>query len=403
VLHFPERVPQGGHGSFGTSAGQGAGAGFAADGENDAQDCRAVDLSGILEPMLEAVVRLAGATEAIVRPLTADGSAGAPVASVGGRGGVASAPWCAACAETVDAGSECVVRHVCGHPDRMVAAEIAQVCSHITAVPLEHRGRVVGTLSLRFDAPGRLPDAMAPMLKAAGDLLGVTLENARLTRENLRMALMAERQMMANEVHDSLAQGLTFMRMRMSLLSDAIRQRDELRAFKYWSDVDGSLTSAHRRLRELITYFRSRMDPQGLVHALAETADRFFDRTGVVLSFHNRVPDLCMPADREVEVFHIVQEALANVCRHAQARHAAITIDRRGAGYEVAVVDDGVGIAACADGGDSDDPGHYGLQIMRERAQQLGGALAVEEAPAGGTRIRLFVPAEPPRNGTTDE
>jgi two-component system nitrate/nitrite sensor histidine kinase NarX len=183
------------------------------------------------------------------------------------------------------------------------------------------------------------------------------------------------------------------MRMRMSLLSDAIRQRDELRAFKYWGDVDDSLTNAHRRLRELITYFRSRMDPQGLVHALAETADGFFDRTGVTLTFENRVPGFCLPADREVEIFHIVQEALANVCRHAHARRIDLCLDRARGGYEIAVVDDGVGMGAYAE---SDDAGHYGLAIMRERALRLGGSLAIDKAPGAGTRVRLFFPADQP-------
>ncbi len=231
------------------------------------------------------------------------------------------------------------------------------------------------------------------MLKAVGDLLGVTLENARLARENLRMTLTNERQMMANEVHDSLAQALTYMRMRMSLLSDAIRQRDELHAFKYWADVDDSLTNAHGRLRDLITYFRSRMDPQGLVHALSETADSFFDRTGVVLSFENRASDFCLPADREVEIFHIVQEALANVCRHACARHVEVSLSRGHAGYEIAVIDDGVGLGAYPEAGERDDPGHYGIAIMRERARRLGGSLTLEKAPGAGTCVRLSFPA----------
>jgi len=105
------------------------------------------------------------------------------------------------------------------------------------------------------DRPAITADAMA-----APEVAGVE-------REALRTALANERQMMANEVHDSLAQGLTYMRMRMSLLRDAIRDGDDARAFKYWNDVDTSLTHAHRRLRELITYFRSRMDPRGLLRA----------------------------------------------------------------------------------------------------------------------------------------
>ena len=260
-------------------------------------DCRDADLTEALQPMLEAVVRLAGATAATVRLVGADGAAGALVATVGRSAIAAATPWCAVCDEAVDPASECVRRHVCGTADQFVASTVTQVCRHVAVVPLEHRAHPVGTLALLFAAPCRLPAEMSLLLKAVGDLLGVTLENARLTRENLRMSLMHERQMMANEVHDSLAQALTFMRMRMSLLSDAIRQRDELRAFKYWGDVDDSLTNAHRRLRELITYFRSRMDPQGLVHALAETADGFFDRTGVTLTFENRVPEL-LPAGR---------------------------------------------------------------------------------------------------------
>ena len=140
-------------------------------------------------------------------------------------------------------------------------------------------------LNLMFDAECALPPAMTPLLQATGDLLGMTLDNARLARENLRIRLTNERHMMANEVHDSLAQGLTYMRMRMSLLRDAIRQNDELRAHKFWSDVDDTLGSSQRRLRELITYFRSRMDPQGLLHALSEISDRFLDRTGIALEF----------------------------------------------------------------------------------------------------------------------
>jgi two-component system nitrate/nitrite sensor histidine kinase NarX len=202
--------------------------------------------------------------------------------------------------------------------------------------------------------------------------------------------------MMASEVHDSLAQGLTYMRMRMSLLRDAIRQGDEVRAFKYWDDVDGALTDAHRRLRELITYFRTRMDPGGLVHALAKTSDSFLDRTGVALEFANDAADLDLPVGREVQVFHIVQEALANVCKHANARRARLALARREGGYEICVEDDGVGMPADQAAGEHGEAGHYGLAIMRERARRLGGELTVDSAPGAGTRVRLYFPAVQP-------
>ena len=351
------------------------------------------DLRDAVAPMLDAVVHFAGAAAGAIR-LSRPGRSGlAPVVVAGpgprGAGGEGVlARWCSQCAESADPASACVRSELCGHDERLPARRLESVCRHILVVPLHHAGQQVGMLDLVFDAPCELPAGMPAMLQAAGDLIGISLEKSRLADEVLRITLTNERQAMAGEVHDSIAQGLTYMRMRMSLLSDAIRQRDELRAFKYWSDVDDSLTQAHARVRELITSFRSRMDPQGLVHALTATAERFAERTGIELTFTNRAAGLRLAPAREVEVYHIVQEALANVVRHANARHASLTLDRTATGCEVVIEDDGVGLpsdaSSCSERG-----GHYGVEIMRERARRLGGEVSIESAPGRGTRVRL--------------
>jgi two-component system nitrate/nitrite sensor histidine kinase NarX len=351
--------------------------------------------------MLEAVVGMAGATAGALRVIGVDGVRLEPGIAVGlpesmGRTGAgAIAFWCGRCREAKDPESECVQSRLCGAEERFSVDLSGPACRHVVAVPLRFRGAAVGTLDLLFDTECALPPRAMPLLAATGELLGVALENARLARENLRASLVAERQTMANEVHDSLAQGLTYMRMRMSLLRDAIKQGDELRAFKYWGDVDGSLTHAHRRLRELITYFRSRMDPQGLPHALTEIAATFQDRTGVRLDYDNAIPELQLPVGREVEVFHIVQEALSNVVRHANARRARLGFARTDDGYEIVVEDDGVGLPAETAGGEAGDAGHYGIAIMCERAHRLGGELRLERIAGGGTRVRLQFPADP--------
>jgi two-component system nitrate/nitrite sensor histidine kinase NarX len=363
------------------------------------------ELEAVLEPMLGAIVRMAGANAGIVRVIGGDGSCYEPVVATGipgvagSHGAHALAAWCETCAESRDIRSECVTSKLCGHDERMARDVLGPVCKHIVAVPLRHKDHPVGTLNLMFETERALPAAMTPLLQATGDLLGMTLDNARLARENLRTCLTNERHMMANEVHDSLAQGLTYMRMRMSLLRDAIRRDDELRAHKFWSDVDDTLGNSQRRLRELITYFRSRMDPQGLLHALSETSERFLDRTGIALEFVNRVPDLCLPPEREIEVFHIVQEALANVCRHAHARTATVVLAREGDGYVIVIEDDGVGMTAYPPAGDQDEPGHYGIAIMQERARRLGGKLVLG-AVTSGTRLELHFPAAPVQDET---
>jgi two-component system nitrate/nitrite sensor histidine kinase NarX len=360
------------------------------------------ELEALLEPMLGAIVRMAGAGAGTISVTGEDRACHEPVIAVGIPGGApraahALAAWCGACAESRDAASECVRSDLCGHDERFQSDTLGPVCKHVVAVPLSHRDRRVGTLNLMFESERPLPQAMAPLLKATGDLLGMTLDNARLARENLRTSITNERQMMANEVHDSLSQGLTYMRMRMSLLRDAIRHDDELRARKFWTDVDEALGNAQRRLRELITYFRSRMDPHGLVHALTEIKERFHDRHGIELGFENRVPDLCLPPEREIEVFHIVQEALANICRHACAKRALVVLGRDRGDYVVSIEDDGVGMTAYPPEHDQDDSGHYGIVIMQERARRLGGSLVLGGG-AAGTRLELRFPAVPARN-----
>lgn len=355
------------------------------------------DLRAVIQPVLEAIVRLAGATGGAVN-LAGDGDAGSErVVGMGAptADGVLSA-WCSCCDEAQRADSACVRERLCGQDERMRSDVLGPVCRHLVAVPLRHRDRPVGTLTLWFTAPGTVPATLTPLLRAVGDLVGTALDNARLARENMRIRLTSERQMIANEVHDSLAQGLTYMRMRMSLLGDAIHDGDELRAHKLAADVDETLGNSQRRLRELITYFRTRMDPRGLVHALNEVAERYLDRTGVALTFINRLPDLCLPAEREIEVFHIVQEALANIVRHAQAYSACLVLERDGDSFVVVIEDDGVGLSEPAAADDPDHAGHYGIAIMSERARRLGGSIALGANADRGTRLELRFPVTQP-------
>ncbi len=147
-----------------------------------------------------------------------------------------------------------------------------KVCTGTVAVPLEYKGRSVGVFTLFFDGVHSLRAEVIHLLRPVGQLFGLALENERLERENLQSSLVHERQTMAAEIHDSLAQSLTFMRMRMPLLQDAILREDQPRASKYAKDVNDELGTASRRIRELVTHFRAGMDAQGLQRALEQTA-----------------------------------------------------------------------------------------------------------------------------------
>jgi two-component system nitrate/nitrite sensor histidine kinase NarX len=135
------------------------------------------------------------------------------------------------------------------------------------------------------------------------------------------------------------------------------------------------------------------MDPLGLEHALKEHAAAYFDRTGVRLEFENRIPDLNLTVDQEVQVFHIVQEALSNVARHSGARQARLTLDVVDGQYAFTVEDDGRGVFVM--GAQPDLRHHFGISIMSERAQRLGGNIEIANRAQGGARLRLLVPIHP--------
>jgi two-component system nitrate/nitrite sensor histidine kinase NarX len=288
---------------------------------------------------------------------------------------------------------DCTIRT--GHP------YFERDCQAMVVVPLQHAGNLLGTYNLFLPERFELPEEVALLFRSIGEHLGMALENARLKRENLRIALMNERQMMAAEVHDSLAQTCAYMKMRVALLQDALRDGESERAGKYAGEVGHALDTAYGQLRQLLTQFRNRMDPMGLLHALRELADGFQDRTGIALDYDNQVADLRLSVDQEAQVFFIIQEALANVVRHSGARRARLTL--KGAGdYYVATVEDngkgGQGFFAIANrtSGFEDHPrlrDHFGLTIMRERARKIGGRVEVANLPEGGFRVRLTFPA----------
>ena len=348
------------------------------------------DLHDLMQRFLQPVVALAGATSGAVRVFSEAGDRLDLVGDVGKSSTL--------CRAEQSADRHCGFCGTAADHSRVVWATDLSTCvpsgSHaegqrMLAVPLQHRGRVLGVYNLFFNAQQEPSSDVLALLKSVGELLGLALYNARLEAENLRAKLIGERQMMAAEVHDSLAQSLTFVKMRIPLLRDALLESDTTRALAYCEDVGDAVSQAHTCLRSIITQLRAPMDPQGLVHALDASVEAFRRTTPTELEFVNEIPDLRLASEQEAQVFHLVQEALTNIARHAGAQHARLSIATTHAGeVEILIEDDGAGLPTTAVVGGS----HYGMEIMRERAGRIGGGLEVGTRSGGGTRVRLVFP-----------
>jgi two-component system nitrate/nitrite sensor histidine kinase NarX len=257
----------------------------------------------------------------------------------------------------------------------------------VISIPLKSRTQaevLLGVFTLFFDTPQSPSGNTAGIALNLADMLGGLLEYIKATRETKRAELLAERQAIANDIHDSLAQTLNFARMNTKLLNDAVCKNTGM-AEKYAGDIDEALETSQKVVRALITGFRSEIDPAGLLHALQDLTGQFKNRYGIVLDYQMRIADLDLPLEYEIQVFHIVREAFANIAKHSGASHARLIADRCCGYYIFTVEDNGIGTFSQVEG-------HYGMIIMRERAQRIGGQIRVESTKGLGTCVQLYFP-----------
>lgn len=359
------------------------------------------ELENLLERFLVSIIPLAGARSGAVRVLTDDGAHMRLVGQLGLPSAVLATEGlvdrhCGVCGVAADSDALQWVDDLqpCARHNR--DEPFGPDCKRVLAMSLRHDDQVLGIYNLFFDTDAGISPETAAVLRLIGELLGLALYNARIERERLRVTVMHERQALVHEVHDAIAQTLVYVKMRLPLLSDAMLAHDDQRSTKYLSDVRQSVTQVHDNLREVMTYFRTRMDPLGLLHAIQNIAAGFHDRTGIALVIENSAGALHLSDEQEVQVFHIVQEALANIAKHSSAKKARVAISRAAEQMEILIEDDGSGMAgAPAEPGlqASDSPAHFGMEIMKGRAERSGGSIEVGQNDGSGTRVRLLIPA----------
>ncbi len=357
-----------------------------------------------LQRLLQAVVTLAGARAGALRLVDADDGGLLLVSAVGDLAVNAlesrqqPGSDCGVCSDALRLDRACAASSTCACA-RAVARQLSEVPQErVYVLPLHHGQAPCGVLNLFFDGPPEVPATLSALLPAMGDMLGLALENHRLARRALHDSVTLERLMLAGEVHDSLAQSLTWMRMRLALLRSAVDHGDRLTSERYLKDIDDSLAGAHGRMRELISEFRTRMDPQGLVQALHQVAEQLGSVAGLQVEVIDEAGALGLNPEQELQVFHIAREALANVAKHAGARHATLRLQRVHDQMILSVDDDGVGLpqAQTAQGGRQD---HFGLDLMRERARLIGGRIELLSRSGRGTSLRLQFPGTATHHG----
>ncbi|MCK4864384.1 MAG: GAF domain-containing protein [Gammaproteobacteria bacterium] len=258
------------------------------------------------------------------------------------------------------------------------------------AVPLQYRGNTLGVYNLfvnnrEFHNQEEIED----LLTTIGRHLGMAIDKARSEDEAHRLSLMEERNRLAHELHDSLAQTLASLRFQVRVLDETLRGGQEPDVWHELEKIENNIDEAYSELRELITHFRAPIDKRGLIPAVEHLIERFQYQTDISIFLQKEWNVLHLPASIEVQALRIIQESLNNIRKHSQAHTVRVILrsDTQG-DCKILIEDDGVGIKNVPDAevtlGD-----HLGLSIMHERAKRIGGTVKIESEPNEGTRILL--------------
>jgi signal transduction histidine kinase len=267
---------------------------------------------------------------------------------------------------------------------------------------------VAGALVIVGDARDPFAALDSRILVALGRQVGAALENADLDRrlesrtaelERLAARMIRqhedERRRLSRELHDETAQVFTAVKLELGLLRERAAADAAPRLDRSLELIDAGM----RSIRNVTDHLRpSLLDELGLVPALRALV-REFGAPDLDIQFE--APAVLPPLSEaaEVALFRALQEALANVARHAAARRVEVRVEAGDGAVVLHVTDDGRGLPAGARLQDFERAGHLGIAGMRERIQGLRGTVRVGEAPQGGVRVTVSVPAEPEERG----
>jgi DNA-binding NarL/FixJ family response regulator/signal transduction histidine kinase len=258
-------------------------------------------------------------------------------------------------------------------------------------VPIKVAGRVLGVLGIESDQANVFSEDEVPFIETLADQIAVAIENAWLMERARELAASDERNRLAREIHDTLAQSLIAVSMEL----DAIERRlidDPAHVAGLVTHARGLAHRAVEEARHAIWRLRpASLERQSLAEALAaEVAS--LEQGGAIAEGVCSVQGECRPLAAEVEaaLFRITQEALSNVRKHARARRVRVVLAYGEHTVRLLIEDDGRGF-------DPNEParpgdGGFGVEGMRRRAALVGGDIELDSSPGWGTRIRVFVP-----------
>lgn len=216
--------------------------------------------------------------------------------------------------------------------------------------------------------------------------------NLNIRRRIEREAIIEERRRIAREIHDGVAQSLGYLNMKTKLVSDSVSLDNTGRAYKELSEIQKVVQGTYDDIRESIDQLSHEIRNVPIISALSTYIAEFGTNNGLQVDFDYPRPFPGLSPVAELQLFRIVQEALTNVRRHAVATEVKITLEGNDETVNMMIKDNGKGFSL--EKLEDSPPGYHGLNIIKERAETLGGELNISTSPGDGTELMVMLPLE---------
>jgi two-component system NarL family sensor kinase len=258
------------------------------------------------------------------------------------------------------------------------------------SIPLYSGDEKLGVMNVASPDWRSLSERDLQLLYTVGDLLSIAVERARLFSRSTRLGALEERNRLAREIHDTLAQGLAATTLHLES-ADALLDGEEPEPVRKSLRRAIALTRSNleEARRSVLDLRAAPLEERPLAEALEVLASRWEAETGIEASFEAVNGARPLPPSVEAALYRVCQEALANVARHAEANRATVRLVVTPERVRLVVEDDGRGFDVSQVPDD-----RHGIVGMRERARMLGGALELRSVPGRGTSVGVAVPLE---------
>lgn len=258
---------------------------------------------------------------------------------------------------------------------------------HEEIFPIEYQNETLGRLLLSFPNGISLDEDDRILLQTLGRQLGVSLAGAKQEEEKRLLAVLQERSLIAQGLHDSIAQALTFLNLQVQMLETAFAENKREEAAENIGFIKTGVQECYEDVRELLLNFRTKISNKEFPEAVADLFSRFTQQTGTTVETAWENGTHLPTQDEQLQMIFILQESLSNIRKHAHATHIKFRLLKQDGSFTMTIQDNGQGFDTENIGEPSGS--HVGLHIMQERAKRIRAVLKIYSQPQQGTTVSL--------------